>query len=109
MKAQVVTTYEAHTGVKKRPHPAAKRLLRVFKRDTVMLEREGKREIYYVQKLDLSNGLFLAPHLESNAAARHRDKHDEFKLLQMGVGTIVKSKLRRVAVDELGRLRDGGT
>jgi CRISPR-associated endonuclease Csn1 len=109
VKAQVVTTYEAHTGVEKRPHPAAKRLLRVFKRDTVMLEREGKREIYYVQKLDLSNGLFLAPHLESNAAARHRDKHDEFKLLQMGVGTIVKSKLRRVAVDELGRLRDGGT
>lgn len=108
VKPQVVTTYEAHTGVERRPHPAAKRLLRVFKRDMVALEREGKTVICYVQKLDLANGLFLAPHLESNADARHRDKTDAFKLLQMGASTIIKSNLRRVIVDEIGRLRDAG-
>ena len=50
MKPQVVTTYEAHAGDEKRPHPAAKRVLRVFKRDMVALERNGETEIFYVQK-----------------------------------------------------------
>ncbi|GKY87383.1 type II CRISPR RNA-guided endonuclease Cas9 [Sinisalibacter aestuarii] len=108
VKPQVVTTFEAHSGTDKRPHPAAKRLLRVFKRDMVALERDGQTLICYVQKLDLANGLFLAPHRESNADARHRDKDDPFRLLQMGAGTIVNAGLRRVIVDEIGRVRDPG-
>ena len=43
IKAQVVTTFEAHKpGYDKKPHPAARRLLRVFKRDMVRLERDGE-------------------------------------------------------------------
>ena len=108
IKQQVVTTFEAHNSVEKRPHPAAKRILRVFKRDMVALEREGRTLICYVQKLDLAHGLYLASHLESNADARNRDSKDPFGLLQMGVRTIVQSRLRRVIVDEMGRIRDPG-
>ncbi|WP_231036638.1 type II CRISPR RNA-guided endonuclease Cas9 [Pseudosulfitobacter pseudonitzschiae] len=106
--AQVVTTYEAHTEVEKRPHPAAKRILRIFKKDMVAVERENKTEIFYVQKLDLANGLFLAPHKDANCDARHRDKTDPFKFLQMRASTLIKSKIRRVIVNEIGRIRDPG-
>ena len=109
IKAQVVTTFEAHqTGTKKKPHPAAKRLLRVFKRDMVRIERDGVIVLGYVQKLDYGNGLYIAPHTESNADARNRDKADKFRLIQMSAGPLIKANARRVYVDEMGRLRDPG-
>ncbi|WP_344716736.1 hypothetical protein [Sagittula marina] len=108
IEPKVVTTYEAHTGIERRPHPAAKRILRIFKKDMVAIERENKTKIYFVQKLDRANGLFLAPHKDANCDARYRDKTDPFKFLQMGSGTLVKSKIRRVVVDEIGCIRDPG-
>ena len=105
---QVVTTYEAHVGAEKRPHPAAKRILRVFKKDMVVIEQDGKAEVCFVQKLDRPHGLFLAVHAEANVDARNRDKSDPFKFIQMGASTLVKSKIRRVIVDEIGCVRDPG-
>ena len=109
IKPQVITTFEAHqTGPQRRPHPAAKRLLRVFKRDMVAFEREGKTIIGYVQSLDIGNGLNIAPHNESNADARSRDKADPFRLIQMSAGPLIKANARRVYLNEIGRLRDPG-
>lgn len=105
---QVVSTYEAHAGAEPRPHPAAKRILRVFKKDMVKLTKEGLEIVGYVQSMHIKNGLVIAPHIEANADARNRDKSDPFKFLQMGAGTLVKTGLRRVIVDEIGRLRDPG-
>ena len=107
VEAQVITTFEANTGVQKQPHPAAKRLLRLFKRDMVALEQNGETVICYVQKLAKA-GLFLAPHHEANADARNRDEESGFRLLQIGKGPILKSGLRRVFVDEIGHIRDPG-
>ncbi len=107
-KAQVITTYEAHGETLHRPHPAAKRLLRVFKRDMVAIERGGARIICYVQKFNQGGTLFLAPHTESNADARNRDRDDPFKFIQMSAGPLLKAKIRRVFVDEMGRLQDPG-
>lgn len=109
LKPQVITTFEAHqNGPARKPHPAAKRLLRVFKRDMVALERDGRTIIGYVQSLHVANGLYIAPHAESNADARNRDKRDPFHFIQMSAGPLVKSGVRRVYVDEMGRLRDPG-
>lgn len=105
---QVVTTYEAHAGAEPRPHPAAKRIFRVFKKDMVALERNGTAYIGYVQSMHIKNGLLIAPHMEANADARNRDKTDPFKFLQMGTSTLVSAKIRRVIVDEIGRVRDPG-
>lgn len=106
--AQVITTFEAHVDTARKPHPAAKRLLRVFKRDMVAIERGGETMICYVQKFDPANGIFLAPHTEANADSRNRDPGDSFRLIQMGPGPALKADIRRVFVDEIGRLRDPG-
>lgn len=107
LKQQVVTTFEAHqNGADKKPHPAAKRLLRIFKRDMVALDHDGVTLIGYVQKLNFAHGLFIAPHTEANADARNRDKADPFRFLQMGASTLIKARIRRIIVDEMGRVRD---
>lgn len=109
IKPQVVTTFEAHqSGAEKKPHPAAKRLMRIFKRDMVMLERDGETIVGYVQAMHVANGLYIAPHTEANADARNRDKADPFKFLQIGAGPLYRAKARRIFVDEMGRLRDPG-
>jgi len=109
IKAQVVTTFEAHQqGVDKKPHPAAKRLMRVYKRDMVLLERDGETIVGYVQSMHVANGLYIAPHTEANADARNRDKADSFRFIQIGAGPLIKAKARRVHVDEMGHLRDPG-
>ncbi len=109
IKAQVVTTFEAHqTRSEKKPHPAAKRILRLFKRDMIAVGRDGETIIGYVQKLDPANGIFIAPHTEANADARNRDKTDSFRFIQMSAGPLIKAEARRVYVDEMGRLRDPG-
>jgi len=106
-QAQVITTFEAHQhGFEKKPHPAAKRLLRIFKRDMIALERNGVTLIGYVLSMHVKNGLMIAPHTETDAGARSRDNSDPFRLLQMSAGSLVKAKARRVFVDEMGRMRD---
>ena len=108
IRAQVVSTFEAHGSKARKPHPAAKFLLRLFKRDMVAIERDGETLICCVQKFDPANGIFLAPHTEANADARSRDRNDEFRLLQMGAKPAMNAKLRRIYVDEMGYFRDPG-
>lgn len=105
-KAQVVTTFEAHSKTVRRPHPAAKRLLRVFKRDMVAIDRDGKTVVCYVQSMHVANGLYLVPHKEANAAARNSDKNDPFRVYQMAASPLLKANVRRVGVDEIGKVRD---
>ena len=108
LKAQAITTFDAHSGSDCKPHPAAKRLFRVFKRDMVAIERDGKTLICYVQRLDPANGVFLAPHTEANADARNRDKNDQFRFIQMAAKPLLNACARRVYVDEIGQLNDPG-
>ncbi len=105
----VISAYDAHqTTETSKPHPAAKRILRVHKRDMVAIERDGRRLICYVQKLDINNGLFLVPDTEADADRRNSDKSDPFKFIQMSAGPLFKACIRRVYVDEMGRLHDPG-
>jgi CRISPR-associated endonuclease Csn1 len=108
-KPQVITTFEAHQSTPpRRPHPAAKKIVRIFKRDMVAVEREGQTLICYVQKMNEKIGLTLVPNTEANADARNRDKSDPFKFIQMGANPLMKAGLRRVYVDEIGQIRDPG-
>ena len=74
----------------------------------VILRHADKDLICYVQKLDEANGLFLVPHNEANADARHRDKDDPFKFIQISASPLMKSGARRVIVDEMGKVNDPG-
>lgn len=110
IEARVITTFEAHNGEspKNKRHPAAKRLLRVHKGDMVALERDGQTVVGHVQQMHIKNGLFIVPHNEANADARNSDKTDPFKWIQIAARPAIAAGIRRVAVDEIGRLRDGG-
>ena len=104
----IVTTFEANSNIFKKPHPAAKRMLRFHKRDLVAIEFSKNRQIYVVQKFDLNNGIYLTPHFEANSDARDRDAEDEFKFLKIGVRKAKEFKIRRVLVDEIGQMKDPG-
>ena len=112
-KARVVTTYEAHSASretinKSRPHPAAKRVLRAFKRDMVAIDQGGKPMICYVQRFDQNGKIFLVEHVEANAAKRNKDPKDTFQLISLSGGAIAAAKVRCVHVDVMGRVRDPG-
>ena len=107
-EAQVVTTYEAHTGSEPRPHPAAKRILRLHKKDMVRFDESQFRPlIAIVAKFDVKGIIELVPHNEANASERYR-KNKEALYTRLSANTSIKVGLRRVFVDEMGRVRDPG-
>ncbi len=106
---QVLTTFEAHQESSlKRPHPAARRIMRLHKKDMLFLSHPRYGDmIATVVKLS-EQRLDLVPNNEANADARDRDKTDPFSFIRVSVGTLKRSQARRVYVDEMGRLRDPG-
>lgn len=106
----VVTTFDAHRpGFDSRPHPAAKRLMRLFKRDLIALDhpKTGEPIIAVVAKLGLAR-LDLAPHNEADADRRARNKDDPFDFIRASLSTLRRCRARPASVDELGRVRDQG-
>ena len=105
---QVVTTYEAHTTGETRPHPAARRLLRLFKGDTVRLDKSKFGPVFaIVAKFNGNGTVELVPHREANASERYR-KNKEDLYIRLGASSAINSAIRRVIVDEIGRVRDPG-
>lgn len=105
----VVSTFEAHQGgPAAKPHPAAKRLMRLYKGDMVRLSQSKFGPVVaVVTRFDANGGISLVAHNESNADGRYRkDKEDVF--LRFTAATLVKSGARRVFVNEMGRIRDPG-
>jgi CRISPR-associated endonuclease Csn1 len=93
---------------KYRPHPAAKKLMRLHIDDMVALEDAGVRHILRVVKLS-GQKITLADHIEAGALKkRNEDKDDLFKYLEKSANTLIRMGLRKVGVDEIGRLTDPG-
>lgn len=103
----VVTTFDAHQGIEKR-HPAAKRIARFYKGDTVRVEESKFGAVTATVEMFNVNGIIeLVPHNEANTYERYRKhKHDLYIRLQ--AKTAIKTGLRRVFVDQIGRVRDPG-
>jgi len=107
--AQVITTFDAHQpGPLPRPHPAAKRIMRLHKNDMVRLDNSKFGPVIAtVEKFDANGGISLVPHNESNADQRYRkDKEDVY--IRMNAASLMKNGARRIFVDEAGRIRDPG-
>ena len=104
-QSNVVSTFEANTNANVKPHPAAKRLFRLFKRDTVILEKDNHKVIYFVQKFNQAKQIFLAEHFQANTDARNRDPNNDFKFRTISVDKAIKEfNLRRVIVNDIGQL-----
>ena len=111
--SRVVSTFDAHNLSsndinKERPDENAKKVLVLFQRDMVALEKDGRTLICYVQKISQQGYVMLAEHFQSNADARHRDKNDPFKFLQIGGSSIASACVRPVAIDVTGQIMDPG-
>jgi CRISPR-associated endonuclease Csn1 len=106
----VLTTFEANSkGLgSTRPHPTAKLIMRRYSKDPVAIEHPklGSARLI-IAKID-KNNIVLYQNNEANVDARHRDKNDPFKYVNVGLGTIKKYRLRKFGVDRLGRITDPG-
>ncbi|GHH05347.1 CRISPR-associated endonuclease Cas9 [Pseudodonghicola xiamenensis] len=103
----VVTTFDAHQGKENR-HPAAKRLLRLHKGDMVRVENSKFGAVTATVAKFNGNGVIeLVPHAEANASDRYR-KNKEDLYIRLSAKSAMKSGLRRIIVDEIGRVRDPG-
>ncbi len=104
----VVSTFAAHQGQVTKPHPAAKRVIRLYKDDMVRLDASKfGSTVAVVAKFDTNGSITLVPHNESNADQRYRkEKEDVF--LRFTSKTLTAAGARRVIVDEMGRIRDPG-
>lgn len=102
----VVSTFDAHRGDTGRPHPAAKRVLRLCKNDMVRLDRSKFGPVIAtVERFNVNGQISMVPHNESNADQRYRkDKEDLY--IRMQASALMAADARRVMVDEMGRLND---
>jgi len=90
-----------------RPHPAARRIARLFIGDMVAITENDDRHICRIQKLS-GQYVILSPHNEANADQRSKDDDDPFKLTQKSVNVLRSLYFRKIHVDILGRIRDPG-
>jgi hypothetical protein len=74
----------------------------------VALEDAGRRRVLRVVKMS-GQTITLADHIEAGALKkRNEDKDDLFKYLEKSANTLIGMGLRKVGVDEIGRLTDPG-
>jgi CRISPR-associated endonuclease Csn1 len=108
--AVVVQRFDANQPdfdpAKFRPHPAAKKIMRLHIDDMVALEDGGRRRILRVVKMS-GQTITMADHLEGGALkARDADKNDIFKYVSKSASALKDTNFRKIGVDEIGRLTD---
>lgn len=92
----------------RRPHPAAKLLMKLHKNDMLAFGHGANRTILRVVKMR-EGTLTLAPHSEAgNLKARDTDRGDGFKYINASASRLFAEKARKVSVDPAGRVLDPG-
>ena len=105
-KSMILTPFDAnkHGLGYTRPHPAAKLVMRLFKKDAVALDHP---KLGYLQasiaKMSLARIDLFPPN-----DARSRSKDDTFDYIRVSLGTFQKYNLRKIGIDILGRVTDPG-
>jgi CRISPR-associated endonuclease Csn1 len=110
--AAVIRRFDANQAdfnpAKFRPHPAARKVMRLHIDDLVAVEDAGRRRILRVVKMS-GQTITLADHNEAGALKkRDADKDDPFKYLAKSANSLREMKLRKIGVDEIGRVTDPG-
>lgn len=94
--------------VKFRPHPRAKRVMRLHIDDMAAVGEGENRRILRIVKMS-GQTITMADHFEAGALkARDADKGDPFKYFQKSAGELRKVGFRKVGVDPIGRITDPG-
>ncbi|MFN3449465.1 MAG: type II CRISPR RNA-guided endonuclease Cas9 [Roseococcus sp.] len=92
----------------RRPHPAAKLLMRLHKDDVVAFGLGEARRLLRVVKFS-GGQVVLAPlHEAGNLKARDADRNDPFKYVNASRSRFAEEQARKVRVDPAGRVFDPG-
>ena len=106
---EVLSRYEANQkgfrpGQTKKPHPAARLIMRLRINDCVEITKDEHRQIMRLQKLSQNGTLTFAPHNEANVDARNRDKNDSFEYFSKTASTLKGSNARKMHISPAGRV-----
>lgn len=104
----VISTFDSHREMDHRPHPAAKRVLRLHKNDMVRLDDSPFGPVVAtVERFSSIGTVEMVPHNEGNADQRYRkDKENVF--IRKNAASLIRAGARRVIIDEMGRMKDPG-
>ncbi len=105
----VISRFEANRenfkpGQTRRPHPAARLVMRLQINDCLEMEHGGGRKLYRLQKIGRSGQMSFAQLHEANVDSRNRSKEDPFKYLLVNANPLKKRKVRKVHVSPTGRV-----
>lgn len=92
----------------KRPHPAAKLLLRLHINDMIALGCGEQRRIVRVVKMSGSQLVLAAPHEGGSLKKRDAEKADPFKYINASKRSLLEERARKIFVDPSGKLFDPG-
>lgn len=91
-----------------RPHPAARKVTRLYIDDMVAIHDAGRRRVLRVVKMS-GQRITFADHYEGGALKmRNDDKDDVFEYFEKSANSLKEMGFRKVGVDEIGRLTDPG-
>lgn len=112
--SDIVSMFDAHQAEERdrRPHPAAKAMLRLRQNDLLAIEGDdGTRKIVRVVKFSTIGTIALAEHNEGGPL-KARDAApndiDPFKYVLSSAGGLKRLKARQIRIDPLGRVFDPG-
>lgn len=109
---QIVSTFDANQvngASRRRPHPAAKLLMRLHNDDLVRLvDERGEDRTMRIVKMSKQN-VVMADHYEAGKLKeRDASKTDPFKYFARAVSSLKTLKFRKLHVSPTGRVRDPG-
>ena len=105
----VISRFEANQpdfkkGCTKRPHPAARLVMRLQINDCVEIEEYGERKIIRLQIVNQQGQLIFTSHFDANVDARSRDKDDPFNYIRKSASSLKLLNPRKVHVSPAGRV-----
>ena len=106
-KDVIVSTFEANQknpelANKRKPHPAAKLIMRLHRNDYLKFQTEEEKIIVLkVQKISKGKICCCHPN-ESNADKRNRDKEDDFKYINKSASRLKKENARKIHISPTG-------
>lgn len=92
----------------RRPHPAARLLMRLHKDDLVAFGEGEARKVLRVVKFSARQLAFAAHNESGNLKARDADKADTFRYIYASIALFERERARKVWVDPAGRVHDPG-
>jgi CRISPR-associated endonuclease Csn1 len=111
-QAVVIRRFDANQpgfdAARLRPHPAARKIMRLYNDDMVAVGDGPDRRILRIVKMS-GQTIFLADHLEAGGLKkRDQDPDDAFKYLAKSANAFRPLNLRKIGIDEVGRVNDPG-